>query len=176
MGAQQYSAPEWSTASMGAAASYGYMEEESASSTNPYNAQLLASAGVQAKTVQAAKVMPVKKYMGGEEHVVHGDLQVHENHEADKVIVTKRVVHHSPVLHKTIRTHQIAQDVVHDKQVHHMNTVEDRVKTVPGKEYMGGQQSVDHTVANPPAPQIVPSAVNGPMYAKNSYGAHAAGW
>jgi len=131
---------------------YGYQAMESASATNPYNANML-NQNIAPLTVQASRGMPVKQIMGGEQHVVDNDLQLHVNHEADKTVLTKRLVHHSPVLHKTIRTHQIAQDVVHDKQVHHMNVVEDRVKQVPGKEYIGTKQQVDHTTANPAAVQ-----------------------
>jgi len=131
---------------------YGYQAMESASATNPYNANML-NQNIAPLTVQASRGMPVKQIMGGEQHVVDNDLQLHVNHEADKTVLTKRLIHHSPVLHKTIRTHQIAQDVVHDKQVHHMNVVEDRVKQVPGKEYIGTKQQVDHTTANPAAVQ-----------------------
>merc|ERR1712195_418794 len=88
-------------------------------------------------------------------HVVHNDLKVLENHEADKTIFTKKVIHHSPVLHKTIRTHEIAEDAVHEKLVHHMNTVKDQFKKVPGQNYIGGEQHVDHTEAITPAPQIL---------------------
>merc|ERR1740130_1518539 len=102
--------------------------------------------------------------MMGEKHVVHNDLKVLENHEADKTIFTKKVIHHSPVLHKTIRTHEIAEDAVHEKLihhspvlhktirtheiaedavheklVHHMNTVKDQFKKVPGQNYIGGE-------------------------------------
>merc|ERR1711935_1192021 len=125
---------------------YGYQAMESASAT-------MLNQNIAPLTVQASKVMPVRQIMGGEQHVVDNDLQLHVNHGADKTVLTKRLVHHSPVLHKTIRTHQIAQDVVHDKQVHHMNVVEDRVKQVPGKEYIGTKQQVDHTTANPAAVQ-----------------------
>merc|ERR1711935_618404 len=131
---------------------YGYQAMESASATNPYTANML-NQNIAPLTVQASKGMPVKQIMGGEQHVVDNDLQLHVKHEADKTVLTKRLIHHSPVLHKTIRTHQIAQDVVHDKQVHHMNVVEDRVKQVPGKEYIGTKQQVDHTTANPAAVQ-----------------------
>merc|ERR1712195_389997 len=61
------------------------------------------------------------------------DLKVLENHEADKTIFTKKVIHHSPVLHKTIRTHEIAEDAVHEKLVHHMNTVKDQLRRFPGR-------------------------------------------
>merc|ERR1711957_430851 len=133
---------------------YGYQAMESASATNPYNANML-NQNIAPLTTQASMVMPVSHVMGGEQHVVGNDLQLHVNHEADKTVLTKRLIHHSPVLHKTIRTHQIAQDVVHDKQVHHMNVVEDRVKQVRGQEYIGTKQQVDHTTANPPASQLV---------------------
>merc|ERR1711957_411904 len=133
---------------------YGYQAMESASATNPYNANML-NQNIAPLTVQASKIMPTRQVMGGEQHVVENDLQLHVNHEADKTILTKRLIHHSPVLHKTIRPHQIAQDVVHDKQVHHMNVVEDRVKQVRGQEYIGTKQQVDHTTANPPASQLV---------------------
>merc|ERR1711957_467417 len=58
----------------------------------------------------AGKNRGAKQLMMGEKHVVHNDLKVLENHEADKTIFTKKVIHHSPVLHKTIRTHEIAED------------------------------------------------------------------
>merc|ERR1740117_1933995 len=120
----------------------------------------------------AGKNMGAKQLMMGEKHVVHNDLKVLENHEADKTIFTKKVIHHSPVLHKTIRTHEIAEDAVHEKLVHHMNTVKDQFKKVPGQNYIGGEQHVDqfkkvpgqnyiggeqhvdHTEAIAPAPQI----------------------
>merc|ERR1712160_81146 len=138
---------------------YGYQAMESASATNPYNANML-NQNIAPLTVQASKIMPTRQVMGGEQHVVENDLQLHVNHEADKTILTKRLIHHSPVLHKTIRTHQIAQDVVHDKQVHHMNVVEDRVKQVRGQEYIGTKQQVDHTTANPPAQKFIAQKAN----------------
>merc|ERR1712194_583305 len=141
---------------------YKYQAMESASATNPYTVNML-NQNIAPMTEQAAQTMPTKSIMGGEQHVVENDLQMHVNHEGDKTILTKRVVHHSPVLHKTIRTHQIARDVVHDKQVHHMNVVEDRVKQVPGKQYIGTKQQVDHTTANPPASQIAQPMIAQPL-------------
>jgi len=137
---------------------YGHARMESASATNPYNINKL-DLNVAPLTVQASKVMPVKHVAGGVKHVVGNDLQMHVNHEADKTIHTKRLVHHSPVVHKTVRTHQFAEDVVHDKQIHHMNVVEDRQKHVKGKEYIGTKQQVDHTTVNPPTKAIVKPSV-----------------
>merc|ERR1712195_323493 len=132
----------------------GYMNAvaEMGSHSNPYNKLNLGTGKLIGRS--AGKNMGAKQLMMGEKHVVHNDLKVLENHEADKTIFTKKVIHHSPVLHKTIRTHEIAEDAVHEKLVHHMNTVKDQFKKVPGQNYIGGEQHVDHTEAIAPAPQI----------------------
>merc|ERR1711957_527914 len=128
------------------------MGGEMGSAGNPYNKLNLGAGKLIGRTW--GKNMGAKQLMMGEKHVVHNDLKVLENHEADKTIFTKKVIHHSPVLHKTIRTHEIAEDAVHEKLVHHMNTVKDQFKKVPGQSYVGGKQHVDHTEAIAPAPQI----------------------
>jgi len=125
---------------------------EMGSHSNPYNKLNLGMGKLIGRS--AGKNRGAKQLMMGEKHVVHNDLKVLENHEADKTIFTKKVIHHSPVLHKTIRTHEIAEDAVHEKLVHHMNTVKDQFKKVPGQNYIGGEQHVDHTEAIAPAPQI----------------------
>merc|ERR1719345_525596 len=125
---------------------------EMGSHSNPYNKLSLGTGQIVGRSV--GKNMGAKQLMMGEKHVVHNDLKVLENHEADKTIFTKKVIHHSPVLHKTIRTHEIAEDAVHEKLVHHMNTVKDQFKKVPGQNYIGGEQHVDHTEAIAPAPQV----------------------
>merc|ERR1712195_413699 len=132
----------------------GYMNAvaEMGSHSNPYNKLNLGTGKLIGRS--AGKNMGAKQLMMGEKHVVHNDLKVLENHEADKTIFTKKVIHHSPVLHKTIRTHEIAEDAVHEKLVHHMNTVKDQFKKVPDQNYIGGEQHVDHTEAIAPAPQI----------------------
>merc|ERR1712166_316652 len=92
----------------------GYMNSigEMGSAGNPYNKLNLGAGKLIGRT--AGKNMGARQVMLGEKHVVHNDLKVLENHEADKVIFTKKVIHHSPVLHKTIRTHEIAEDAVHE--------------------------------------------------------------
>merc|ERR1712166_933840 len=114
----------------------------------------------------AGKNMGAKQFMMG------------ENHEADKTIFTKKVIHHSPVLHKTIRTHEIAEDAVHEKLVHHMNTVKDQFKKVAGQSYVGGEQHVDHTEAFAPAPMVAaqrPMESFVPRSASASSGAYQVG-
>merc|ERR1712195_202513 len=93
----------------------GYMNAvaEMGSHSNPYNKLNLGTGKLIGRS--AGKNMGAKQLMMGEKHVVHNDLKVLENHEADKTIFTKKVFHHSPVLHKTIRTHEIAEDAVHEK-------------------------------------------------------------
>merc|ERR1719272_266957 len=95
-----------------------YMENiaEMGSAGSPSNKLNLGTGKLIGRT--AGKNMGARQVMVGEKHVVHNDLKVLENHEADKTIFTKKVIHHSPVLHKTIRTHEIAEDAVHEKLVH----------------------------------------------------------
>jgi hypothetical protein len=153
-------APVTSAASTGQ-----FIQQASVSSqNNPYNVQQLGVGKLIGRTAQ--KNMGVRQMMLGETHRVGNDLKVIENHEADKTIFTKKVIHHSPVLHKTIRTHEIAEDTVHDKLVHHMNTVKDQFRKVPGNNYMGGEQHVDHTTAIAPAPQIVAQQIAKPALMK----------
>merc|ERR1711957_317206 len=89
----------------------GYMNAvaEMGSHSNPYNKLNLGTGKLIGRS--AGKNMGAKQLMMGEKHVVHNDLKVLENHEADKTIFTKKVIHHSPVLHKTIRTHEIAGEL-----------------------------------------------------------------
>jgi hypothetical protein len=158
-------APMTSAASTGAFVAQPYIQQASVSSqNNPYNVQQLGVGKLIGRTAQ--KNMGVKQMMLGESHRVGNDLKVIENHEKDKTIFTKKVIHHSPVLHKTIRTHEIAEDTVHDKLVHHMNTVKDQFRKVPGNNYMGGEQHVDHTTAIAPAPQIVAQQIAKPALMK----------
>jgi hypothetical protein len=128
--------------------------------TNPYQAEVLKNMPSQVVVSrQKSAGMPIDTQYIGEEHVIHNDLKVHENHATDKTILTKKVIHHAPVLHKTIRTHEIAEDTVHDKLIHHLNTVEDQWKRVPGQSYVGAQKTVDHTEAIAPAPMFKASKI-----------------
>merc|ERR1711935_618531 len=122
---------------------------ESASATNPYNVNALDLSGAAVQNVQSMGSMPVRNIAGYQKHVVDGTPQVFVKHLASKDVVTNRVVHHAPVVHKTVHTHQLQNNVVHDKQIHHMSTFEKKFQQIPGREYMGTQQSVDHTTASP---------------------------
>jgi len=173
--AMSYSTPIASALSSGSAsyqplpsvqpamASYGYSGmADMGSNTNPYWAENLKRMGgnVISRQMRGSKGVQ-QRMIGGEKHVVHNDLKVLENFENDKTIFTKKIVHHSPVLHKTIRTHEIAQDAVHEKLVHHLNTVEDQWKKVAGQNYVGGEQHVDHRTEEAPAPSIIAKPVIG---------------
>merc|ERR1712166_464783 len=134
-----YAAPTWvAMVAPMVAPRVAFMDNvaEMGSHSNPYNKLNLGMGKLIGRS--AGKNRGAKQLMMGKKHVVHNDLKVLENHEADK----------------TIFTNEIAEDAVHEKLVHHMNTVKDQFKKVPGQNYIGGEQHVDHTEAIAPAPQI----------------------
>lgn len=106
------------------------------------------------------------------EHVVHPEPLVTQNEEVYRTNhVTKRV-HHHPVLHKTVRTHLQQENVIQSKILHHMSAEEDRTKYLPGKNYNGGVQHVDHTTHIQPYQQqteYTSSATVSPMQNPPSY-------